>query len=153
MVQFEYQRRFYYEKTLFEQFGGTYTRQGDYLLPNLTLSAEEETDYIGVWGQRRLNYLKHHRKVLYYNLLTSGKLHSHIADIKDHAQVIFLRLIEEYAEKEGIMEMKQLKEENQMEWVVRMNNIHSRVTEIVNKDLIYNYPTAAAKRLTSVCRR
>ncbi len=86
-------------ETLFEQFGGTYTRQGDYLLPNLTLSAEEETDYIGVWGQRRLNYLKHHRKVLYYNLLTSGKLHSHIADIKDHAQVLFLRLIEEYAEK------------------------------------------------------
>lgn len=84
------------------------------ILPNLTLPAEEETDYIGVWGQRRLNYLKHHRKVLYYNLLTSGKLHSHIADIKDHAQVLFLRLVEEYAEKEGIMKMKQLKEENQM---------------------------------------
>lgn len=91
-----------------------------------------------MWGQRRLNYLKHHRKVLYYNLLTSGKLHSHIADIKDQARVLFLRLVEEYAEKEGIMEMEQLKEENQMEWVVRMNNIHSRVTEIVNKDLIYN---------------
>lgn len=71
--------------TLFEQFSGTYTRQGDYLLPNLTLPAKEETGYIGVWGQRRLNYLKHRRKVLYYNLLTSGKLHSHIADIKDQA--------------------------------------------------------------------
>ena len=139
--------------TLFEQFSGTYTRHSDYLLSNLTLPAKEETSYIGVWGQHRLNYLKHHRKVLYYNLLTSGKLHSHIADIKYHAQVLFLRLVEEYAEKEGIMEMKQLKEENQMEWVVRMNNIHSRVTEIVNKDLIYNYPTAAAERLTSVCRR
>ena len=123
---------------LFEQFGGTYTKHGDYILPNLTLPAKEETSYIRVWGQRRLTYLKHHRKVLYYNLLTSSKLHSHIADIKDQAQVLFLRLAEEYAEKEGIMEMEQLKEENQMEWVVRMNNIHSRVTEIVNKDLIYN---------------
>lgn len=66
--------------TLFEQFSGTYTRQGDYLLPNLTLPAKEGTSYIGVWGQRRLNYLKHHRKVLYYNLLTSGKLRSHLAD-------------------------------------------------------------------------
>ena len=139
--------------TLFEQFSGKYTRQSDYLLPNLILPEEEENGYIGVWGQHRLNYLKHHRKVLYYNLLTSGKLHSHLADIEDHAQVLFLRLVEEYTEKEGIMEMKQLKEENQMEWVVRMNNIHSRVTEIVNKDLIYNYPTAAAERLTSVCRR
>ena len=83
--------------TLFEQFGGTYTRQGDYLLPNLNLLTEEETGYIGVWGQRRLNHLKHHRKVLYYNLLTSGKLYSHLADIKDQAQVLFLRLVEEYA--------------------------------------------------------
>lgn len=79
--------------TLFEQFGGTYTRQDDYLLPNLTLPAKEETGYIGVWGQLRLNYLKHHRKVLYYNLLTSGKLHSHIADTKEQAQQLFLRLI------------------------------------------------------------
>ena len=107
--------RFYYEKTLFEQFGGTYTRQGDYLLPNLTLSAEEETDYIGVWGQRRLNYLKHHRKVLYYNLLTSGKLHSHIADIKDHAQVLFLLPVKQYAEKKGVTE--ELKATDQMKWV------------------------------------
>ncbi len=78
--------------TLFEQFGGTYTRQGNYLLPNLTLSAEEETGYIGVWGQRRLNHLKHHRKVLYYNLLTSGKLHSHFADTdtEKQAQQLFL---------------------------------------------------------------
>lgn len=122
-------------KTLFEQQSGTYTMQGDYRLPNLLPPAEEERP-IGVWGQRRLNYLKHHRKVLYYNLLTSGKLHSHLADIEEQAQALFLRLVKEYAEIEGITE--QLKEENQMEWVVRMNNIHSRVTEIVNKDLIYN---------------
>ena len=110
-----------------------------FLLHNLTLPAEEETGYIGVWGQRRLNYLKHHRKVLYYNLLTSGKLHSHIADIKDHAQVLFLRLVEEYAEKEGIMEMKQLKEENQMEWVRRMRNLENRAAEIVKAELIYTF--------------
>lgn len=66
--------------TLFEQFGGTQIKQGDYLLPNLILPAEKETGYIGMWGQRRLNCLKHHRKVLYYNLLTSGKLHFHLAD-------------------------------------------------------------------------
>ncbi len=139
--------------TLFEQFSGTYTKQDNYLLSNLTLPAEEETGYIGVWGQRRLNYLKHHHKVLYYNLLTSGKLHSPLADTEKQAQQLFSRLVKQYAEKEGIIETEQLKEENQMEWVVRMNNIHSRVTEIVNKDLIYNYPTAAAERLTSVCRR
>lgn len=79
--------------TLFEKFRSTYTRQGDYLLPNLTLPAEEETGYIGVWGQRRLNYLKYHRKVLYYNLLTSGKLHSHLADTEEQVQQLFLRLI------------------------------------------------------------
>lgn len=122
-------------KTLFEQQGGTYTMQGDYRLANLLPPTEEERP-IGVWGQRRLNYLKHHRKVLYYNLLTSGKIYSHLADTEEQAQELFYRLVKELAEKEGIME--QLKEENQMEWVVRMNNIHSRVSEIVNKDLIYN---------------
>ena len=99
-------------KSIFEQIGGTYTLQGDYRLPNLTLPAEEERP-IGVWGQRRLNYLKHHRKVLYYNLLTSGKLHSHLADAEKEAQSLFLRLVKEYAEMEGITE--QLKAENPME--------------------------------------
>lgn len=88
--------------TLFEQFGGAYTKQGDYLLPNLTLPAEEETSYIGVWGQRRLNYLKYHRKVLYYNLLTSGKLHSHLTDTEKQAQQLFSRLVKQYAEKENV---------------------------------------------------
>lgn len=90
--------------TLFEQFSGTYTRQSDYLWPNLTLPAKEETGYIGVWGQRRLNYLKHHRKVLYYNLLTSGKLHSHLADTEKQAQQLFLRLVKELPEKEKVTE-------------------------------------------------
>ena len=90
--------------TLFEKSSSTYTRQGDYLLPNLTLPAEEETGYIGVWGQHRLNYLKHHRKVLYYNLLTSGKLHSHLADTEEQVQQLFLQLVKDFAEKENVTE-------------------------------------------------
>lgn len=121
-------------KSIFEQSGGTYTMQGDYRLPNITLPAEEERP-IGVWGQRRLNYLKHHRKVLYYNLLTSGKLHSHLADTEEQAQTLFSRLVKEYAEKEGVTE--QLKAADQMAWVRRMNNIRSRVVEVINKELIY----------------
>lgn len=123
------------KKTLFEQFGGTYTKQGDYLLPNLILPAEEETGYIGVWGQRRLNYLKHHRKVLYYNLLTSGKLHSHLADTEEQAQQLFSRLAKQYAENEGVTE--QLKATDMLLWVQKMNNIRNRVTEVVNSELIF----------------
>jgi uncharacterized protein Yka (UPF0111/DUF47 family) len=104
-------------------------------LPNLTLPAEEETGYIGVWGRRRLNYLKHHRKVLYYNLLTSGKLHSLIADTEKQAQQLFSRLVKQYAEKEDVTE--QLKAIDMMLWVQKMNNISNRVTEIVNSELIY----------------
>ncbi len=121
-------------KSIFEQIGGTYTKQGDYRLPNLTLPAEEERP-IGVWGQRRLRYLKQHHKVLYYNLLTSGKLHSHIADVEEQAQELFSRLVKEYAEKEGVT--KQLKKENPIEWIRRMNNIKMRVREMVNSEVIF----------------
>lgn len=121
--------------TLFEQLGGTYTQQGDYLLPNLTLPAEKETGNIGVWALRHKRYLKHHHKVLYYNLLTSGKLHSHLADIEEQAQQLFLRLVRELAEKEGVTE--QLKAADQMTWVQKMNNIRSRVTEVVNAEVIF----------------
>ena len=121
-------------KTIFEQTGGTYTMQGDYCLPDLTLPAEEERP-IGVWGQRRLNYLKHSRKILYYNLLTSGKLRSHLADMEEEAQSLFLRLVKEYAEREGVTE--QLKAENPTEWVQKMNNIRNRVAETVCADLIF----------------
>ena len=121
-------------KTIFEQTGGTYTMQGDYCLPDLTLPAEEER-LIGVWGQRRLNYLKHSRKVLYYNLLTSGKLRSHLADVEEEAQSLFLRLVKEYVEREGVTE--QLKSENPTEWVQKMNNIRNRVAESVCTDLIF----------------
>ena len=120
-------------KTIFEQMGGTYTMQGDYCLPDLTLPPEEERP-IGVWGQRRLRYLKQHHKILYYNLLTSGKLRSHLADVEEDAQSLFLRLVKEYAEREGVTE--QLKVENSMEWVRRMNNIRERITEVANAEMI-----------------
>ena len=120
-------------KSLFEKSGGTYTLQGDYRLPNLTLPAEDERP-IGVWGQRRLRYLKQHHKVLYYNLLTSGKLHSHLADTEEQAQALFSRLVIEYAEKEGVTE--QLKASDQMAWVRRMNNIKNVAEEVVLKNLL-----------------
>ena len=121
-------------KMIFEELGGTYIRQGDYFLPCLSLPAEKETKPIGVWGQRHLRYLKQHRKVLYTNLLTSGKLNSYLADIDKQAEDMFLRLIEQIANREGVTE--QLKAENQMEWVCRMNNIRSRAMEIVNEEII-----------------
>ncbi len=122
------------DKTIFEQMGGTYTMQGDYCLPDLILPPEEERP-IGVWGQRRLRYLKQHHKILYYNLLTSGKLRSHLADVEEEAQSLFFRLVKQYAEREGMTE--QLKAENPMEWVRRMNNIRSRAAETVYADLIF----------------
>lgn len=122
------------EKTIFEQMGGTYTEIGDYVLPNLKLPPEEERP-VGVWGHRRLRYLKRHHRVLYYNLLISGKLHSHLADIEEQAQALFLRLVKEYAETEGVTE--QLKATDQMAWVQRMNNVQSRVIEVVSKEFIY----------------
>ena len=121
-------------KSIFEQIGGTYTKQGDYCLPNLYLQPDEERP-IGVWGQRRLRYLKQHHNVLYYNLLTSGKLHSHLADTEEQAQELFSRLVKEYAEKEGVT--KQLKKENPIEWIRRMNNIKMRVREMVNSEVIF----------------
>ena len=121
-------------KSIFEQHGGTYTMQGDYRLPNLLLPTEEERP-IGVWGQRRLNYLKYHRKVLYYNLLPSGKLHSPLADIEEQAQDLFYRFVKEYAEKEGITE--HIKATDQIKWVQRMNNIRERVTETVYSEVVY----------------
>ena len=121
--------------TLFEQLGGTYTQQGDYLLPNLTLPAEKETGNIGVWALRHKRYLKQHHKVLYYNLLTSGKLHSHLADTEEQAQQLFLRLVKELAEKEGVTE--KLKAENAMAWVRRLNNIREQAAEVVNAELVF----------------
>ena len=122
-------------KSLFEQNGGTYTMQGDYRLPDVSLPPEEKRP-VGVWGQRRLRYLKQHNKILYYNLLTSSKLRSHLADIEEEAQSLFLRLVREYAERGSVTE--QLKKENPMEWVRRMNNVRSRVDNVILKQVIFN---------------
>ena len=121
--------------TLFEQLGGTYTQTGDYLLPDLSLPAEKEPGNVGVWALRHKRYLKQHHKVLYYNLLTFGKLDSYLADIEEQAQQLFLRLVKEYAEKEAVTE--QLKAADPMVWVRQMNNIRNRATEIVNNEVIY----------------
>ena len=121
-------------KTLFEQLGGTYTIQGNYRLPNIIVD-ETDTRPIGVWGQRRLHYLKHHRKVLYYNLLTSGKLHSHLADIEEQAQKLFACLITDFATNEGITE--QLKATDQMKWVQKMNSIRNECLNLVNHEIVW----------------
>lgn len=122
------------EKTIFEEMGGTYVQQGDYDLPCLSLPTEKENKSIGVWGQRHLRYLKQYRKVLYTNLLTSGKLNSYLADIDKQAEDMFLRLVKQMAEREGMTE--ELKAEDQMRWVRLMNNIADRAREIVNIDVI-----------------
>ena len=123
-------------KTIFEQMDGTYTMQGDYCLPNLTLPPEEEQKSVGVLGQRHIRYLKQYHKVFYMNLLTSGKLNNYLADIDNQAEEMFSRLVKQLAEKENVTE--KLKAENQMMWVQKMNIIRSRVIEVVNTYLIYN---------------
>lgn len=121
--------------TIFEKQGGTYTQVGDYMLPDL-LPAEEETEAnIGFWGMRHKRYLKQNHKVRYYNLLTSGKLNSYLADIEQQAQQLFLRLVKELAEQEKVTE--ELKSTDMMLWVQKMNNVRNRATEIVNAELIY----------------
>ena len=92
------------EKTIFEQMGGTYEQQGDYLIPCLKLPAEKEERYIGVWGQRHLRYIRQHRKVLYSTLLTSGKINTYLADVEEQAQEFFDRLMKKRAKREGITE-------------------------------------------------
>ena len=117
-----------------EKTGIRYTLQGDYYLPDLALPAEEQQP-IGIWGQRHLRHIKQNRRVLYTNLLTSGKLNSYLADINRQAEEMFSRLVKHMSEREAVTE--QLKADNQMAWVGRMNNIRNRATEIVNTDLIY----------------
>ena len=124
------ERRIYNEQT-----GISYTLQGDYYLPDLALP-EQEDKPIGFWGQRHLRYIKQHRKIFYINLLISGKLNEHLTDIDKQAENMFSQLVKQTAKREGVTE--QLKSDNQMEWVARMNNIRSRATEIVNNDIIYN---------------
>lgn len=122
------------EKRIYNEKNGIrYTLQGDYYLPDLKLP-DEENKPIGLWGQRHTRYLKQNHKVLYMNLLTSGKLNSYLADNDVQAENMFSRLVKQIAEREGVTE--QLKVENQMEWVARMNNIRNRAKEIVNNEII-----------------
>ena len=121
-------------KTLFEQMGGTYEQHGDYLIPCLALPPEEEKP-IGIFGQRHLRYLKEYHKIVYTNLLTSGKLNSYLADIDEQAQEMLFRLVEQMKQAQGITE--QLKAENALEWTGRMNNIRACAMEIVDKEIIY----------------
>ena len=122
-------------KSLFEQMGGTYRQEGDYLIPNLYLP--DEPDYqIGKYGRMRRSYLKAHRPVLYANYLTSGTLHQHLAEIDQACNERMEIIVSAMAKQEGVTEA--LKAADQMEWVRRMNNVQNRAREIVNSELIYN---------------
>lgn len=122
-------------KSLFEQLGGTYTLQDDYYLPDLALPTEEETQPIGVWGQRHKRYLQDHKRVTYTNLLTSGNLNAYLADINEQAENMFSRLVKEMAKMQGVTE--QLKTKNQMVWVGKMNSIRNATIKVVNKEIIF----------------
>ena len=117
-----------------ERTGLKYELVGDYYLV-VGDDEPEEDQPIGVWGQRHLRYLKEHHRVLYANLLTSGELNAYLADIDRQAEELFLRLVKQMADAEGITET--LKASDQMEWVRRMNNVRSRAFEIVEADIIY----------------
>ena len=121
--------------TIFEQTGGTYTQVGDYMLPDLLPAEEEKEANIGAWAMRHKRYLKQNHKVLYYNLLTSGKLNSYLADIEQLAQDLFSWLVKDLSEQENVTE--KLKAADMMLWVRKMNNIRNRAMEIVNIELIY----------------
>ena len=121
-------------KSFFEEMGGRYEKQGDYLIPCIALPAEEE-QLIGTWGQRHLDYLKQYRKVTYTNLLTSGRLNSYLAVIDRQAQERFERLIESMKQAQDITE--RLKEENAIEWTGKINNIRACAREIVNGEIIF----------------
>ena len=120
------------KKSAFEHIGGTYRQEGDYLLPNLDVPKNVPVD---IWGQRRKHYLKTQRESIYTALLLSGKLDNHLSEIDAQADAMFFQLVKQMAEQEGITE--QLKADNQMEWIGRMNSIRNRVEEIVNNELIF----------------
>ncbi len=122
------------KKTIFEEMGGTYIRQGDYLIPCLTLP-EEEQRFIGVWGQRHKRYLKEHKKEVYITLLISGRLNGYLANIEEQAQQRFERIVEQMKQAQGITE--QLKADDTLEWIGRMSNIQACAREAVDKEMIY----------------
>ena len=117
-----------------ESIGLWYELQGDYYIPCLKLPDEEQVE-IGIWGQRHLEFIKHHRKRFYTSLVLECKLNRYLADINKQAEEMFDILISQYKTAEGITE--QLKANNQLEWVCKMNNIRQRATEMLNTELIY----------------
>lgn len=119
-------------QTNFEKLGGTYRQEGDYLLPNIEVP---ESPQIGIWGQRRLQYLRTNKKVLYTTMLMGGTLNDHLEEVDKSADEMFERLIGQMKKQEGITE--ELKAASQMEWVQCVNSIRNRVQEIVLKELIY----------------
>ena len=121
-------------ESLFEQLGGTYTRQGDYYLPDVCLPPEEERP-IGIYGQRRRTFLREHHRVLYYNLLTAGVLDGHLADIEEQAQELFSRMVKQHAVADGVTEA--LKADDPMAWVRKMNGIWHRANEVVMQEIVY----------------
>lgn len=120
------------EKSLFERVGGTYYQETDYFFPNVSVP---ELPAIGIWGQRRRRYLKEHRQALYTALLLSGKLNNHLSEVDEQAEAMFSQLVKQMAAQDSITE--QLKGDNQMEWVGRMNSLRSAAEEIVNAEIIF----------------
>ncbi len=121
-------------KSIYEQVGGTYTRQGDYEFPDLKVPPEKEIE-IGVWGQRYRRYLKQHHRIRYYNLLTAGTLNEHLADVDQQAERMFQSLVSAFSKQENVTE--KLKADRPMEWVQKTNSIRNRAAEIVNNEWIY----------------
>ncbi len=122
------------KKTIFEEMGGTFVKVGDYYLPEFALPPEEEKP-IGIWGQRHLQYLKEYKQFVYMNLLTSGRLNDYLASVDEQAEDMFSRLVTEYADRQEVTE--QLKAENQLLWIGKMNAIQACVREVVNSEMIY----------------
>ena len=120
--------------TEYEKMGGTYRQEGDYILPNLEISAGQDSP-IGIWGERHRRFLKSHHRVRYYNLLTNGTLNCYLADINQQAEEMFESIVKSLAEKEGVTE--KLKAAAPLEWVQKMNNIRNRAMEIVNSEVIF----------------
>lgn len=124
------------EKYIFDETNGLwYELQGDYYVPCLALPAEKENKPIGLWGQRHKRYLQEHKRAVYTTLLTSGRLNSYLADINEQAQEMYLRLIDEMTDRQGVTE--QLKAEKPMEWIGKMGNIQSCAREVIYSELIY----------------
>ena len=117
-----------------ENNGLWYAKQGDYYLPELALPLEEEK-LIGIWEQRYLWYLKENKQLIYLNLLTSGRLNEYLTSVDEQAEDMFFRLVKQYADRQGVTE--QLKAENQLLWVQKMNNIRACVREVVEREIIY----------------